>query len=313
MSMLPRLSRALSTLALCVLPAVCWPGEPKYLIDAHSQVDDSVDLASVIAAMDKAGVRMTILSTFGPGPTWDMLQWAQAYPLRIVPAVRMKMRTFRDNDSAFYKSLDSQVRNEGFAAMSEVLLFHEAQPRAPEFAVLPSAPQVEAALEHAIRRGWPFIVHIEFSSPLIPDATRYLRELEAMLAAHPGHSFLLAHMGQLPVSKVKDLIDKHPNVHFLTSRTAPTAVRRLPKNWQGMFAGETLAPEWKQLIEAHPDRFVLAFDNLDRERWGSFYQDQVREWKRAFQDLPDSVASAVAYGNAERLWHLVHFGADAPQ
>lgn len=311
--MWPRFSAALSTIALCTLPALCWPGEPKYLIDAHSQVDDTVDLASVIAAMDAAGVRVTILSAFGQRPTWDMLQWAQEHPLRIVPAVRMKMRTFRENDATFYKSLDSQARNEGFAAMSEVLLFHEAQPRAPEFAVLPSAPQTKAALEHAIRRGWPFIVHIEFSSPLIPDAARYRRELETMLAANPEHPFLLAHMGQLPASTVAELIAKHRNVHFLTSRTSPTAVRRLPKNWQGMFEGQVLAPVWKQVIEAHPDRFVLAFDNLDRSRWGSFYQDQVLEWKRAFRDLPDSVAAAIAHGNAERLWRLARSGSDTPR
>ena len=71
-----------------------------------------------------------------------------------------------------------------------------------------------------------------------------------------------------------------------------------------MFDGDDLTAAWKELIIAHPDRFVFALDNVWYRHWNAFYLEQARQWRGALSQLPSSVARAVAHGNAERLWNL---------
>ena len=74
--------------------------------------------------------------------------------------------------------------------------------------------------------------------------------------------------------------------------------------WVDQFDGESLAAEWKELYLRHPDRFILGFDNVWARHWRDWYVDQVALWRTALGELPDTVAHAVAHGNAERLWNL---------
>ena len=60
------------------------------LIDAHSQVDQYVDLARVIQLMNQGGVAYTILSTRGTVTPAELVSFADNHPGRIIPAVRTK-------------------------------------------------------------------------------------------------------------------------------------------------------------------------------------------------------------------------------
>jgi hypothetical protein len=83
------------------------------------------------------------------------------------------------------------------------------------------------------------------------------------------------------------------------------AERNDPKRgWINMFDGPNLKPEWRELMIAYPDRFVLAFDNVFKSQWGAPYLRQIELWRRNLVKLPDSVAHGIAHGNAERLWCL---------
>ncbi len=57
-------------------------------------------------------------------------------------------------------------------------------------------------------------------------------------------------------------------------------------------------------MHSHPDRFILAFDNVWEDNWGEYYLSQIRSWRKALGDLPPDAAHAVAHRNAERLWRL---------
>jgi hypothetical protein len=74
--------------------------------------------------------------------------------------------------------------------------------------------------------------------------------------------------------------------------------------WTRIFAGDRLKPEWRNLMVAHPDRFILAFDNVFPGHWSGKYVQQAQLWRKALSDLPPPVAHAVAQRNAERLWRL---------
>ena len=122
-----------------------------------------------------------------------------------------------------------------------------------------------------------------------------MAELKALLDQHPGHPFGLIHMGQLDASVAAELLAAHAN---------PIVARKSAQPWTDMFVGEDLAPDWAELMQRYPDRFVLAIDNVWPEHWSDLYVQQVTLWRQALARLPDNVAHAVAHGNAERLWKL---------
>jgi len=111
-------------------------------------------------------------------------------------------------------------------------------------------------------------------------------------------------MGQLNHVAVRQLIEVHGNIYFITSHSNPIAVKKSSQPWINMFDGDRLSADWRQLMTDHPDRFILGFDNVWAEHWGQFYLDQVTLWRKAINELPVEVAHALAHGNAERLWHL---------
>jgi predicted TIM-barrel fold metal-dependent hydrolase len=276
-----------------------------YLIDAHSQVDQTVDLNKVISLMDQAGVRYTILSAVAERSSEDIVRFSRQHPDRIIAAVRMKRHAYNKNDTSYYEVLRREVQSGDFNAMSEVMMYHAQKGhRYPEIVVYPDDDRVQAALRYALEKGWPFIVHIEFASRSISDREKFMEQLETMLDKYPNHPFAMAHMGQLKASEVRRLIKSHANVYFLTSRSNPVAASEANQPWVNMFKGDVLSPEWRELVIQYPGRFILSFDNVRPHHWGDFYLEEVQYWRKALAALPPDVATAIAHGNAERLWKI---------
>ena len=276
-----------------------------YLVDAHSQADSRAVMERVVGLMDRAGVRHTILSGRRGLTNGDIASFAAQQPDRITAAVRTKGRAYAENRAGYYKSLERDANSGRFGAIAELLMFHAQKGRkADEVAVFPEDERVQAALKIAKERNWPLVVHIEFAALSDDDKIEYTKQFEAMLAQNPQHPFVLIHMGQLHHAQVRNLIESHPNVYFMTSHTTPTAVNKSKQPWTPMFQGDGLAPEWRELVIEKPDRFILAFDNVWPEHWGDHYLRQAEQWRAALSGLPTEAAHAVAHGNAERLWRI---------
>ena len=62
--------------------------------------------------------------------------------------------------------------------------------------------------------------------------------------------------------------------------------------------------DWKKLIEAHPERFVFAVENVFGPHWAKRYPVKLKIWRRAFSLLSENAARMVACANAKRLWKL---------
>lgn len=300
-----------------------WPGptrltpSPKAdipIIDAHSQVGtfselgEYWDLNKIMQLIDKAGVACTILMARGFMTPKQLFSFASDYPGRIIPAVRITGGLYNNNDARYYTFLRAQVNMHQFGAMGEVLMYHAPKPcpkgrSVPETVIYPDDERVQVALKYAIEKKWPFMVHIEFGAAR-SRRDEFMTKLKALLLRHPEHPFVLVHMGQLNYVDVRQLIEAHPNIHFTTSHTHPFIVRDAIQPWTNMFDGNRLSADWKQLMTDHPDRFILAFDNVLLEAWGKYYLNVAQLWREAIKALPLEVAHAFAHGNAERLWHL---------
>jgi hypothetical protein len=95
-----------------------------YFVDAHSQVDQTVDLNRVIGLMDQAGTRYTIPSAVGGRTSEEIVAFCRQHPDRIIPAVRMKRRAYDENDVRYYEGPRRKVESDNFKAMSEVMMYH---------------------------------------------------------------------------------------------------------------------------------------------------------------------------------------------
>jgi predicted TIM-barrel fold metal-dependent hydrolase len=276
-----------------------------YFIDAHSQADSEQILQRVITLMGQAGVRRTLLSARGNLTPGDIAKFAEQHPDRITASVRTKGRNYEENTAQYYKMLESDVGSGKFGAISELLMYHAQKgKKAPEVVVYPNDKRVQAALTLAKKNGWPLVTHIEFASLSGGEKTKFMEQLETILAQNPDHPFVMIHMGQLRSGDVRRLIEAHKNVYFMTSHTNPAAISESNQPWTPMFKGVVLTPEWKELMVQSPDKFVLAFDNVWPDQWGRFYLQEADYWRTAFAALPAEVAHAVAHGNAERLWKI---------
>ena len=209
-----------------------------------------------------------------------------------------------------YRTLGKQVISGKFRAMAKVLMWHSGcrNDKCPSVEVRSGDKRVRAALKGAMAKGWPFVVHIEFGS--LEDSSRddFMGNLKGMLDANPEHPFALIHMGQLEPGDVRKLIKAHKKIHSLAAHSNTVAVTAAEgaKPWVDMFEGEKLAPAWRKLVIKYPGRFVFALDNVWSEKhWGEdYYMAQIELWRSALSDLPAKVTSAIAHGNAERLWKI---------
>lgn len=252
--------------------------------------------------MDQGGVVCTILSSnpIEPVAPEEVVSFALKYPGRIIPAVRAKVQ----RNENYYELLEKQVNMGQYRAMAEVLLYHAQKgPHAPLIVAYPEDKTVQTALSYALEKGWPFIVHIEFAAAG-DERNVFMAKLEALLIQHPEHPFVLIHMGQLDHVTVRQLIEEHANIYFITSASDPIVIEAYPEPWTNMFDGDHLSADWKALITEHPDRFILGFDVVSARDWRQLYLKEIALWRKAINELPLEVAHTIAHGNAERLWHL---------
>lgn len=290
-----------------MIPPQGWAEEIP-MIDAHSQVPNGEVAGEVIRLMDRAGIRHAILSFRGSARLRDVVALARAHPGRITLAIKIKGRHWGRGSNRFYQITARQMQSGRMGAIGEALLYHAAKGRkAPEFTVSTQDDQFRHVLGLARQGGWPLIFHIEFRAAPLP--ARLMKMLEALLRDNRGMAFPLIHMAQLEAPEVARLIDAHPNVYFMTSHANTVTVRTSRQPWINMFAGDKLKPVWRDLLIRHAERFILSFDNVWPEHWGSYYLEQAALWRRALATLPREVAHKVAHQNAERLWNLSPVGA----
>jgi predicted TIM-barrel fold metal-dependent hydrolase len=314
----PRLIRAwakavagLAALAFVALFSAPCHADNIPIIDAHSQLSDPQTANHVIDWMNAAGVAHTILSFRSEGGASDVIGLARKNPGRITPAIKIKGPAWQKGGSAFAAQVERQLSTGGFGALGEALVYHAAKGnRAPEWSVSPGDPQFQSLLSVARRFRWPVITHIEAHAA---PSQNYIAQLEAVLSQNRDVAFPLIHMGQLDPASVQRLISAHPNVYFMTSHANSITTARSRQPWTNMFSGGELRPDWRRLMVAHPERFILAFDNVWPGDWGNSYVQQVQLWRNALAGLPSTAAHKIAHQNAERLWRLRPAVAGAPR
>ena len=113
--------------------------------------------------------------------------------------------------------------------------------------------------------------------------------IERQFALWPQARILWAHSGFEAPAQVQAMLARHRNLWCdlaFRSDHAPHG---------------TLDPEWRALLLAHPDRFMVGSDTFTPERW-PFIVEHARLARRWLAELPRAAAEAIAYRNGEALF-----------
>ncbi|MGM0554693.1 MAG: amidohydrolase family protein [Pseudomonadota bacterium] len=141
------------------------------------------------------------------------------------------------------------------------------------------APGFEALLELAVERDLYVMIH---GDPAVIDHAYAIQPEVRILWAHAG-SFAYPPL-------LEDYLERHPRMHMDLSMRNPRINRE-----------RTTDVDWFELFLAFPDRFMIGVDTFSLNRWEEFtrLEDATRAW---LDQLPEDVARAIAYDNAERLF-----------
>jgi hypothetical protein len=247
--------------------------DPIALFDAHvhysADARQRFTIDEVLAMLREAGVRRALVSSTPDDGTIALYERA---PEIVIPILRPyrgpgELGTWtRDGTVVAY--LMSRYRPGVHRGIGE---FH----LGPGEAELPVVRQVVAM---AVREDLVLHAHAD------------ARAVEELIRIDPRARVLWAHAGLGEgAAAVGALVDRYPQLLVelaLRSDVAPN--------------GE-LDPQWRALFLRHPDRFMYGTDTWVPERWNALVEsaEAAREWLR---DLPDEVARAIAFENAERVF-----------
>ncbi|MBI9084895.1 MAG: hypothetical protein JEZ11_14980 [Desulfobacterales bacterium] len=290
-------------------------------IDIESSCNSrKLDMASVAESMDRLNIGLMALSAdigkgqFRKGVRFDNLSKTllAGYPDRFIPVGNGGQPPALTEDTEPF--LDAQ---EAAALKKQILLFGEF-----EFRHYPSPRQakrgetdrdvhvpINGPIGHRVfgmseKAGMPFQIHYEIENEL-------LAPLEKMLEQYPKANVIWCHLAQIRYIErgasytpeyVDALVRRFPNLYFDTAfgnarSVYPPSNQRHARVWTD---DGNLKAQWRDLIIAHPRRFLSALD-LGGDRLNKI--DKYDKNHRNFLNhLPVETRHQVAYRSA---WSLL--------
>lgn len=153
------------------------------------------------------------------------------------------------------------------------------------------------------KTGLAFQIHYEIEDRLLPP-------LEKMLQQYPKAKVIWCHLAQIRYADrastyhatyMDQLLKKHPNLYCDTAfgdanSVYPVSNEKHARVWADF---DHIKAEWRDLIIAHPMRFLSALD-LGQDRLDKF-EKYDRNHRHFLQQFPKEIQHRIAYQNAWRL------------
>lgn len=263
-----------ASLALWVTHAVA--DEPLEIFDAHLHYNwepkPYLQPHEVLALFRQHKVT-GILATSRPNTGTRALIDAKADRLWVVPFIR-PYRVRADisswfSDPTIYDLIEQEFRRGGYRGIGE---FH----LSGRFA---ASEWVRKAVDFSVKHGLYLHAHADEEA------------IEILFQHNPKARIIWAHTGfSLEPDRVAALLAKHPMLWGeLSYRGGITD------------GGGKLSPEWREMFERYPDRFLIGSDTWINERWAS-YGAIMAEYRQWLSQLKPTVAAQIANGNARTLF-----------
>jgi len=256
------------------------------LFDAHLHYNEEAfapyPIADAFARMQRSGVRAIVANSRPNSGTRQLagaLALARAAGVTVVPFVRLYRNRadytgwFADDSvhAMVLQQLAAGTSAGPFRGLGEFHLYDSANAE---------GPVARKLMRLAQDRQLAVLAHVDDDAidRLLRDAPQ-----ARLIWAHTG-------IGGAPATRVRALLARYPSLlGELSYRPGLTDV------------DGHLSAEWKALISAFPDRFMIGSDTWINARWGDYEKlmDAARLW---LGDLSPTVAQRVAWGNAAALF-----------
>ena len=251
--------RLLATLALC-WPLVLAAQAPEGVIpfaDAHVHLND---LPMQLALMERFGVSHAVVFWGGRSSNDSVLEAARRHPGRLIPFAsispeRTAYRPLWEADSPqLLQQLDALLATGAFKGIGEISAVHFPSEGFGETDFDPLGPMVTGILELARKHRVPVMLHVELTR---------MEAFGRLLERYRDVTVIWAHGGYTPLFLARRLLQAHPNlVYELSARTWPRHPRS--PEYTLLRDGQAVWPQWLQLVEQMPERFLVGTDASHR-------------------------------------------------
>lgn len=279
-----------------------------------------VDIGGIAQSMDRLNIGLMALSAdigrnqFEKGIRFDNFsqKLLNSHPDRFIPVGNGgQPPAFTEAASEFLDAQEAAAQQKKIMLFGEYEFRHYPSPRqvkrgdtARDVDVPIDGPTGHRLFSISERTGLAFQIHYEIEDAFLPP-------LEKMLAQYPKARVIWCHVAQIRFIErntrynagyVDALIKRFPNLYFDTAfadarSVYPLSGQRHARIWAS--DGDIL-PEWRDLIVAHPKRFLSALD-LGQDR-----MERIAEYDRRHRQflsrLPAETRHDVAYRSA---WSLL--------
>jgi predicted TIM-barrel fold metal-dependent hydrolase len=289
-----RLLACLLFAASLALPARAQaPAEgPIPFADAHAHLNDP---AMQLALMDRWGATHAVVFWGGRSTNDSVLEAARRHPGRLIPfaSISPERTAYRPawdrDDPVLLQQLDAMLATGAYKGIGEISAVHFPSAGFGESDFSPTGPMMTGIMALARKHRLPVMVHVELTR---------MRELGDMLERFADVPVIWAHGGYTPLYLARRMLERHPNLYYeLSARTWPRHPRS--PDYTILRDGEAVWPEWLQLVEAMPGRFLVGSDASHRSAESEAMKfSSVQNFLR---QLAPAAREPVARGNLLRL------------
>jgi hypothetical protein len=269
------------------------------------------NVAYLRECMDALDVAQIVFAAANASNSQPALEVYQAYPEYFVPASNSgEFARWWNDPMAFLSGVRADLATGGYFLMGEHEFRHYPSPEQVaagqsfrDITIPLDGPAGHALFQLAEETGMAFQIHYEVEDALLPV-------LESMLARYPRAQVIWCHAGMVRYAQragryspgyVRHLIERFSGLHFDLAVPEPSHVYKPSGERDAtLFQDGRLAPQWRALLESHPDRFLAASDY--RPPVEQTYRSNITRQRNLILDvLSDNSRHLVAYGNAWRL------------
>jgi predicted TIM-barrel fold metal-dependent hydrolase len=258
--------------------------------DAHVHLND---VTAQLALMQDVGVSRAIVFWGRASSNASILDAARTHPDRFVPFVSISPERaayramWTRSDTAILGELDRELRTGRYGGIGEISVVHFPGDGFPEADFDPAGPIMRGIMMLAGQHRVPVMIHCEITR---------LDAFAGLLRDFPAVTVIWAHGGYTPYFLAARMLDAHPNlVYELSARTWADHPRSPDYT---IFRNDTTAwPRWLELIERHPQRFIIGTDAAQR----GDDREKVRRVRLLLAQLTPSTRALVASGNLDRM------------
>lgn len=260
------------------------------LSDAHGHLRPGVKGGWVIKQMDQNDVDIMIMMGRAGVKDKDVLKISKKHPGRVIPAIGMQNNGWRTQSRSFMKKTEKKAKSGKFQWIGEASIRTKINGK---LNLAPDDKAIHKIFELSGKYGLPITLHHNTFDK--GEVDTFLKTL----GQHPGATVIWAHFCGLGKPKlIEGWLKTYPNLNcdlaWLHKHQGDLPVPVVGDDGQFL-------PEWKALIEAHPDRFFAGIDASKKGHYKKKYGKWTNKFRVALGGLSPAVAKKVGTENLHRL------------